>query len=575
MAKLGQDVISISTDNSVISMDTDNEDIEDNIFMATAGAEFDLTESCPDIYRCPISKELMSKPVMLHDDGHTYDEESLQEWLSENNRSPLTGVDLKNKSYTRNYALQSAIEQFQTAKEAHITKQKMRQKSREILGIDNIMESSPTSPSEHNQSQSGTDMDLVSQDELKQSEEDILNTLSPHIQQLQETQDVMIYNKLKSFLSAISLDEYVSTFINAGFVSMNDFSNITFNDLVAMNIPIIHSRRMITAIDKYNNDLESKLNEICPNGLKDVPLTNSIIIRPGRIPKSQNSAPLNCNILLLGDAYVGKTSLRKRLELDDFVATQATQGVELTCLLSNFQGEDLQITIWDPAGQERYAPITKTFFRRAHAAAIIFSADDPTTWKHVEYWMNELETNAPDDIEFMLICNKIDLLNQDDDNGDIELNEVIKNAINVAAKKRVPFYTTSAKSGESVKQAFQELVSLLLNNHAILDKLYQQRDGNLGRGSSYHGPNPYKDRNHGSSDEDNKGSEEDDDSSPTRRGSKKGKRMAKIKKKLSWRHKKNQSQVFTEYTEDDYAVNLDQKMNSQNDIQSNGGGCCK
>lgn len=87
-------------------------------------------------------------------------------------------------------------------------------------------------------------------------------------------------------------------------------------------------------------------------------------------------------------------------------------------------------------------------YRRAHAAAIIFSADDPTTWKHVEYWMHELETNAPDDIEFMLICNKIDLLNnQDDENGDIELNEVIKNAINVAAKKRVPFYTTSAKSG--------------------------------------------------------------------------------------------------------------------------------
>lgn len=116
------------------------------------------------------------------------------------------------------------------------------------------------------------------------------------------------------------------------------------------------------------------------------------------------------------------------------------------------------------------------------------------------------------------------------------------------------------------------MVGLLLNNHAILDKLYQQRDGNLGRGSSYHGPNPYKDRNNnGSSDENDKGS---DDDTPTRRG-KKGKRMAKIKKKLSWRHKKNQSQVYTEYTEDDYAVNLDQKMNSNNDIQANGGGCCK
>ena len=142
---------------------------------------------------------------------------------------------------------------------------------------------------------------------------------------------------------------------------------------------------------------------------------------------------------------MGKTSLRKRLELDDFVQTQATQGVELTCLLSNFRGEDLQITIWDPAGQERYAPITKTFFRRAHAAAIIFGADDVSTWKHVEFWMNELEQNAPDDIEVMLICNKIDLLQGQ--NGNIELSNLVKNAIDVAAKKRIPFYTTSAKSG--------------------------------------------------------------------------------------------------------------------------------
>merc|ERR1712038_1769714 len=101
--------------------------------------------------------------------------------------------------------------------------------------------------------------------------------------------------------------------------------------------------------------------------------------------------------------------------------------------------------------------------------------------------MHELEQNAPDDIEQMLICNKIDLLTANDNNGDIELSQLIKNAINVAAKKRIPFYTTSAKSGESVKQAFQELVSQLLNNQAILDKLYNQRDGTLGvRGSSYH-----------------------------------------------------------------------------------------
>eukprot|EP01084_Bolivina_argentea_P123569 218976_1 len=342
---------------------------------------------------------------------------------------------------------------------------------------------------------------------------------------------------------------------------MADFSNITFGDLVSMNIPIIHARRLITAIDKYRIQHQSQfIDKNDELKLCDVPLTNSIIIRPGKIPKSQNSAPLNCNILLLGDAYVGKTSLRKRLELDDFVETQATQGVELTCLLSNFQGEDLQITIWDPAGQERYAPITKTFFRRAHAAAIIFGADDVSTWKHVEYWMHEIETNAPDDIECMLICNKIDLLTKDNANDDdIELTECIKKAINVAAQKRIPFYTTSAKSGESVKPAFQELVSQLLNNHAILEKLYHQRDGSLGaRGGSYHGPSPYNNN------EDEKDGDYSGSDTPTPRKSK-GKKLAKLKHKLSWRSRKN-NQRFKEYTENDYdkTIELEEHYNNSN-----------
>eukprot|EP01083_Nonionella_stella_P286037 973519_1 len=87
--------------------------------MTTANEEMHLAhtprdrlDSCPEIYRCPISKELMTNAVMLHDDGQTYDEESLKEWLTTNNRSPLTGVELQTKSYTKNYALQQAIEQF-------------------------------------------------------------------------------------------------------------------------------------------------------------------------------------------------------------------------------------------------------------------------------------------------------------------------------------------------------------------------------------------------------------------------------------------------------------------------------
>ena len=162
----------------------------------------------------------------------------------------MTGVNLSNKTFSRNYALQSAIEQFETAKQAQLQKQ----------------QNCTTPPPE------------LSESEEKKSEIII---------------DAIVNEKLKAFLSSIALSEYVDHFINAGFVSMDDFANITFNDLMSMNIPIIHSRRMMKAIDEYNEQQQQAK-------LTDIPLTNSIIIRPGRIPKSHNSAPLNCNILLLG-----------------------------------------------------------------------------------------------------------------------------------------------------------------------------------------------------------------------------------------------------------------------------------
>ncbi|ETO09123.1 hypothetical protein RFI_28264, partial [Reticulomyxa filosa] len=234
-----------------------------------------------------------------------------------------------------------------------------------------------------------------------------------------------------------------------GFQDMNDLSQVTFADLIAMDMPRGHARRLLQQLSVLKQN-ESKDNSNDND--------NGVILSTGKLPKSNNNNHLNINVLLLGDAFVGKTSLRKRMELNEFVLTNATNGVELSCLLGHFKDEPLQVTVWDPAGQERYAPIAKTFFRRAHGAAVVFSADDPSTWKGVEYWFNELDNNAPDDIEAILICNKIDVIENDHNYSETDYSyPLLQKAIEVARSRRMPLYLTSAKSGECVKQAFQEL----------------------------------------------------------------------------------------------------------------------
>merc|ERR1712187_912965 len=70
---------------------------------------------------------MMSRPVMLHGDSQTYD------WLSENNRSPLTGVPLSNKTFSRNFALQAAIERFESAKRAHLASISAEEQKSEMI----------------------------------------------------------------------------------------------------------------------------------------------------------------------------------------------------------------------------------------------------------------------------------------------------------------------------------------------------------------------------------------------------------------------------------------------------------
>ena len=111
--------------------------------------------------------------------------------------------------------------------------------------------------------------------------------------------------------------------------------------------------------------------------------------------------------------------------------------------------------------------------------------------------------------------------------------------------------------------AFQELVSQLLNNEAILDKLYEQRDGALMKQSSFHGSSPYDD------------DDECKESEDITKGGKR-KKLARIKKKLSWRSKKNQSVEFREYTQNDYdkTINLDEQFSKERDVNGSGGSCC-
>ncbi|KAJ4706603.1 Protein kinase domain [Melia azedarach] len=67
----------------------------------------------PSHFICPILKDVMNDPYVATD-GYTYDRKAIEEWLQENDKSPITSLPLPNKNLLPNYTLLSAIMEWKT-----------------------------------------------------------------------------------------------------------------------------------------------------------------------------------------------------------------------------------------------------------------------------------------------------------------------------------------------------------------------------------------------------------------------------------------------------------------------------
>ncbi len=59
---------------------------------------------------CPITKDLMSDPVVLISDGYTYERAAITKWLEHNETSPTTKAPLQHKDMVPNLTMRSAIQ---------------------------------------------------------------------------------------------------------------------------------------------------------------------------------------------------------------------------------------------------------------------------------------------------------------------------------------------------------------------------------------------------------------------------------------------------------------------------------
>ena len=161
-------------------------------------------------------------------------------------------------------------------------------------------------------------------------------------------------------------------------------------------------------------------------------------------------------ICLLGSDGVGKTSIILRYTKGTFSNSYlATLGVDfyekeydLDVKSENGDIFVLQAQIWDLASQKIFSNIRSQYLRNTHYGILVVDINR-TGQEYILPWIEDLHANAGEDVPFIMVLNKIDLVKES------EWRSIQKQ---LESDFKVKVISTSAKTGDNIRDLFDFVV---------------------------------------------------------------------------------------------------------------------
>jgi Ras-related protein Rab-2A len=141
---------------------------------------------------------------------------------------------------------------------------------------------------------------------------------------------------------------------------------------------------------------------------------------------------------------------------------ELTIGVEFAIKFLEIKNKNIKIQIWDTAGEEAFQSITKSYYRNAIGALLVYDITKKSSFEHLQKWLDSVKENSSKNIKIILIGNKIDL----EDKREVTFQE----GEEFAKNNGLYFFETSAKNFKNINEVFNKLTEEIYENIEIFEE---------------------------------------------------------------------------------------------------------
>jgi Ras-related protein Rab-4B len=158
---------------------------------------------------------------------------------------------------------------------------------------------------------------------------------------------------------------------------------------------------------------------------------------------------------VIGNAGVGKSCLLHQFIEQKFKQdSNHTIGVEFGSKVVNIINKSVKLQVWDTAGQERFRSVTRSYYRGAAGALLVYDISSRETYNALTNWLTDARTLASPNIVIVLVGNKKDL--------EADREVTFMEASRFSQENELSFLETSALTGENVEEVFLKCTRSIL-----------------------------------------------------------------------------------------------------------------